>query len=716
MAAVSQEITSYLSGVSRQADKEKAPGFVRDARNAYPDATFGMTKRPGFEYVREIGSASDYKDSFWFLFRWTEYESYVGAVTADKSIKLWNFQTGVECTVTNSSDIDYFEVPDGETPRNYFDVLQKQDGMLILNRSVVTAMDTSTLAPGTITGRVNTLAELPTFTELSVGDIYEVIGIAGNQDDYVLIWDGQTWEETVYPGVRTDYDASTMPHQLVRTDVNTFTFGEVDWDSRPTGKPSPNLDGPGKRGSFVGHTINEMFFYKNRLGFLSEDAVIMSQPLEFFNFWRMSSMTQSDADPVDLVASSLQPITLTGVLPVTQGLLLFSQREQFLMTGGSDGLITPSAGTIRSISSFEMDTTMDPVLMDTTAVFTAKGTNYTRVFTMDTQGQNDNPQYTDIGKIVSEWIPKGLDRLGADSQNDLVFMSGPELNSIYMFRRYVEGGELLTKAWVRWEMPGKVLGMFFENDVIWTVVNVNGKIQLLKGNVNPTPTSTIVSTEDGLVVTNPCIDFLVEPSTMTYDNATKQTTITFPFDDIGVTEWEPIAIQVNASTSTYDIRVGRNTATNASGTFWKLEHVSGATFKVNANLTEATIRDTIRVGYTFPFDIVLPKYYMRVNGSADFSASLIIARYRFTMGKTGAVAFEVRPRGSDVFTGVGEVEQSNWYRLDTAPIDDERIFTLPIHQRNDNFDVRISSDSPYPVSLLSMKWEGQYSPRYYARS
>ena len=93
-----------------------------------------------------------------------------------------------------------------------------------------------------------------------------------------------------------------------------------------------------------------------------------------------------------------------------------------------------------------------------------------------------------------------------------------------------------------------------------------------------------------------------------------------------------------------------------------------------------------------------------------------IRRIKFTMGKTGAVAFEVRPRGSNVFAGVGEVEQSNWYRLDTAPIDEERMFTLPIHQRNDNFEVRISSDSPYPVSLLSMKWEGQYSPRYYARS
>ena len=47
-----------------------------------------------------------------------------------------------------------------------------------------------------------------------------------------------------------------------------------------------------------------------------------------------------------------------------------------------------------------------------------------------------------------------------------------------------------------------------------------------------------------------------------------------------------------------------------------------------------------------------------------------------------------------VFAGVGEIKQSNWYRLDTAPIDEEHVFTLPIHQRNDNFEVRISSDSP----------------------
>ena len=41
MAAVTQMIPSYLGGVSKQTDKKKLPGQVRECLNAYPDPTFG---------------------------------------------------------------------------------------------------------------------------------------------------------------------------------------------------------------------------------------------------------------------------------------------------------------------------------------------------------------------------------------------------------------------------------------------------------------------------------------------------------------------------------------------------------------------------------------------------------------------------------------------------------------------------------------------------
>ena len=47
---------------------------------------------------------------------------------------------------------------------------------------------------------------------------------------------------------------------------------------------------------------------------------------------------------------------------------------------------------------------------------------------------------------------------------------------------------------------------------------------------------------------------------------------------------------------------------------------------------------------------------------------------------------------------------------------EQNIFTIPIHQRPDNYTLRIFSDSPFPVSLTSMAWEGNYSPRFYRRT
>ena len=74
-----------------------------------------------------------------------------------------------------------------------------------------------------------------------------------------------------------------------------------------------------------------------------------------------------------------------------------------------------------------------------------------------------------------------------------------------------------------------------------------------------------------------------------------------------------------------------------------------------------------------------------------------------------------------------EIYLDNWYTIkpsqdfdyylaDDIPIDTQSMFTVPIHQRTDNYTLRVFSDSPFPVALTSMSWEGNYSPRYYRRT
>ena len=61
-------------------------------------------------------------------------------------------------------------------------------------------------------------------------------------------------------------------------------------------------------------------------------------------------------------------------------------------------------------------------------------------------------------------------------------------------------------------------------------------------------------------------------------------------------------------------------------------------------------------------------------------------------------------------------QMANEYLADDVPLDESRVVTIPIHQRSKNFSLRVFNDSPFPVSLNSMMWEGKYSPRFYRRT
>ena len=71
---------------------------------------------------------------------------------------------------------------------------------------------------------------------------------------------------------------------------------------------------------------------------------------------------------------------------------------------------------------------------------------------------------------------------------------------------------------------------------------------------------------------------------------------------------------------------------------------------------------------------------------------------------------------TDTWYDIQTVKDANEYLADDVPLAEQSLFTLPIHDKTDNFSVRVFSDSPFPISLTSMMWEGNYSPRYYRRT
>ena len=55
------------------------------------------------------------------------------------------------------------------------------------------------------------------------------------------------------------------------------------------------------------------------------------------------------------------------------------------------------------------------------------------------------------------------------------------------------------------------------------------------------------------------------------------------------------------------------------------------------------------------------------------------------------------------------------YEYDRVPIEDSVVFNVPILQRNTGYELQISSDTPYIVSMSSAQWEGKYSDKNYRR-
>ena len=873
MPAVTQRVNDYLGGVSRQSDDKKLPGQVEECINGYPDPTFGLTKRPGFQHIANLGTGTTYDNSKWFFISRTETEKYIGCITpavynsasppvlqSTGGIFIWNAITGTAITPTYIGSSQSYLTG----LRTDYDILTIQDKSIITNRLVTTAAVTApTFTPnkqatirlsgtslnttysGTVNGQafsvttgstdgyvqaltqiknaidalgisgltvtrfkdnvhlertssftftvtggdfedqangfqdqVATLAEIP--SESKHGHVVKIANSGLLTSAYFLRFvanDGVSgdgfWEETVSPSVSTGLDASTMPHQLVNTAPDTFEVQPIPWVNRVVGDDETN-----KHPSFVGQKINQSFFHNNRLGFLSADTVSMSQSGDFFNMYHASAQTVVDSDPIDLSANALKPVALHSVLPTTQGLVLFSANQQFLMSS-SDGILTPTKTSIRTISSYEMDTVIDPVDTGTGISFISKTPSYTRVFTMVTRGENQNPIVSDIGKVVNEWIPSTIDTFIPSAQNQFIAFSGQSTRYIYFFRQYGEGKDVKLQTWFNWLAPGNVQTIATDSDEFFAVTKQGGQFTLSKASLSQSPDDAIIVNNDGQRL-NPCIDLYAPASSVVFDAAGNFSKCFIPYND--ATNLTPVII-IKGTTATGQFI--------ESGFTISPERVveSGNTyFKVPVKDLTSIASDVI-VGYKYDFDVILPKTYYKIDAEmrrSDFTANLTIARMKFAVGLSGLMGFKLKSKGirqgKKQYTGDGSTTEypwnssdidyidddqikvtvnnvettdftvdrtgvlpkiifntapvnnstilifiDEWYNLNPVviadnylandiPISEQTIFTLPIHQRTDNFTLRLFNDSPFPVSVNSMMWEGMYSPRFYRRT
>ena len=541
--------------------------------------------------------------------------------------------------------------------------------------------------------------------ESNHGRVFKVNNTSNKEDTYYIKFvanDGVggkgTWEETIAPDVSKGLTASTMPHELINSALNTFELKPISWDERLVGDDTSN-----EHPSFVGKTIQQAFFHNNRLGFLTDDNVSMSQAGEFYNFYHASALTQVYSDPVDISCSSLRPAVLHAVLPAAQGLVLFSKSQQFLMYS-DDGILTPTKSVIRTIANYENDPLIDPVDVGTNMVFLSKSPGYTRIYGMMTRGQQENPDVSDIGRIVSEWIPDTVTDLLASPQNSFIAMYGASTDYVYFYRTYSVGEDTVMQAWFNWKMQGNTQFIAIDSDDLYTITYQSGQYTLCKANLTQTPDEAILRADSGQVV-QLCLDQYANPTSITYNTTTKVNRCYLPYKDIsGLEPQVIIADPANTGESGYTAITIRGT--DGTGPYFEF---------IGDNYSAQ--RTKVYVGFRYNFDVQLPTiYYQVAQNTSDYTANLTISRVKVSVGLSSNVGFKVKAMGNPEWYDVQSIQDADYYLANDVPLNEQTVYTLPIHQRNSNFTLRVFSDSPFPISLTSMMWEGNYSPRFYRRA
>ena len=540
------------------------------------------------------------------------------------------------------------------------------------------------------------------------------------------------WEEVCAPGITTTLDNNTMPLALTRVLPGTysingtsaanytngcFQFSYPDWGKRDVGDDVTNSEP-----SFIGHPIQRMIFFRNRIALLSGENIILSRVNDYYSFWVKTAMAISNADPIDLQSSSTYPTKLFDATEANAGLIIFSASEQFLLSSGAEALLTPETAKITYLSSYAFNSDTNPVSLGTTIGFLNSTARDARFYEMADASTREEPSLVEQTKIIGEKFPTDVTLVSGSTENDLLLFATDSTlhtatNEVWGYKWYTSAGKRAQSAWFRWTLPNKVVFQTILDDKYYVVLTDGSKYTLEKFDIKLDSDSYIIGVKPDENRVHLDTKKKILSADMTYHSGTDTTTFS-----LGAGYYSTKTLTAYCVTDSddagksYDLKASDKTGSASNPTItlpgnWKTSTEAGpSATPVNSDLI---------IGYEYEFSVELPKLYVtRSEGEKVLSetrGSLVIHRMNFDFGDVGVIDVTLKRRGRDDYTYT--VESLEWDNTlaSTAAIAKGYLHTIPVYDRNDNLNVFIKSNHPSPATVHSMNWEGDYSPRYYQR-
>jgi len=243
---------------------------------------------------------------------------------------------------------------------------------------------------------------------------------------------------------------SSEPYPVIAT--------QPDWEGRFAGDDFTNPDP-----AFVGKAITGVSTFEGRLVLMVGNTIMMSASGKPRRWYRSTVTALIDSDVISVSATAAQSAQWRQAVQYDKDLLLFSERYQGVVAGGSQA-VTPRTAALRVLSSYAGDVTAPPVSIGRTVMFPKPvSLNYFGLMEM-VASQYADSSYTSYESTLH--LPEymaGRCRLAVASSSSTIaaFLSTTEHNTVVVHEYTWQGDNKVQQAWHKWTFPQEVAAMYF---------------------------------------------------------------------------------------------------------------------------------------------------------------------------------------------------------------------------------------------------------------
>jgi len=314
-------------------------------------------------------------------------------------------------------------------------------------------------------------------------------------------------------------------------------------------------------------------------------------------------------------------------------------------------------------------------------------------------------------QYVPELVPSTITSMIASPALSLVSLGTAGNSTIYQYRFIQQGDQRTVNSWYKWDLTGTLLDQFFDISTYYAVVANGNDVYVQSYDLTQASEEGFLTLPSG-EKTDVCLDLWNVNPYRTYDDADDTTRIRLPYDEVTDGTFAVVLLgrYIGASDALTSASVGAVLyPTVESDTDGDYVDIDG----------DYRGRDLI-IGYVYNMEVDLPKFFVTSSEGqssvSDFTSDLIIHRVKVSTGLSGPVKYQVNITGRPEWSNTVEAVAPYVYDLNNVNLSSDATHTVPIYQRNENLSIKIVGDTPLPVTLLSLTWEGNYKTGFYQRS